>query len=415
MIEYKKQILANGLTVIAHRDTTTPMAAVNVLYKVGARNENPGRTGFAHLFEHLMFGGSIHIPDYDTHVQLACGENNAFTNNDYTDYYITLPKDNLETALWLESDRMLDLAFNEKSLEVQRKVVIEEFNQRYLNQPYGDLWLLVRPLVYKVHPYRWATIGMTPDHIRDATMEDVRAFYKRYYNPDNAILSIAADMDSDEIFELAQKWFGEIPRGEEFNDMIPLEPQQTGARREIVVRRVPASVIVIAFHVGGRTSHQFRVGDVISDILSNGSSARLHQRLVKNRNLFSNVNAYMTGEIDPGMFVVTANLLNDTDPAVAEEALWNELELLKKEFVTDYELEKVRNKFESGVIFGEINIMNKAMNLGFYEMLGDLDLINREVEEYCTIDKEEIRSFAAEMFTREQSSTLLYLRENENQ
>ncbi|MCD8185650.1 MAG: insulinase family protein, partial [Rikenellaceae bacterium] len=213
MIDYQKETLPNGLTVIAHRDVSTPMAAVNVLYKVGARNESPDRTGFAHLFEHLMFGGSVNIPDYDLHVQLAAGENNAFTNNDYTDYYITLPKENIETALWLESDRMLQLAFNEKSLEVQRKVVVEEFNQRYLNQPYGDLWLLLRPLVYQKYPYRWPTIGTTPEHILHATMSEVKAFYRRYYNPDNAILTVAADLEPDEVFRLAAKWFGDIPKG----------------------------------------------------------------------------------------------------------------------------------------------------------------------------------------------------------
>lgn len=413
MIDYQKKILKNGLTVLAHRDTTTPMAAVNVLYKVGARNENPAKTGFAHLFEHLMFGGSVNIPDFDMPVQLACGENNAFTNNDYTDYYIALPKDNIETALWLESDRMLDLAFNEKSMEVQRKVVIEEFNQRYLNQPYGDLWLLMRPLAYEVHPYRWSTIGMTPDHIRDATMEDVKAFYKKYYNPDNAILSVAADMEAEEVFALAEKWFGDIPSGEPVCDAIPEEPVQTEARRLEVVRNVPASMIVIAFHTEGRTSRRFCACDVISDLLSNGSSSRLYQRLVKGSGLFTSVNAYVTGDIDPGLFVVTGNLSAGLEPARAEAALWEELERLKTEPVSDYELEKVHNKFESGVIFGEINVMNKAMNMGYYEMLGDIGLMNREVEQHRSVGPDEIRKEASRLFTREGSSTLLYLSENE--
>ena len=414
MIEYKKHTLANGLTVIAHRDTSTPMAAVNVLYKVGARNESPERTGFAHLFEHLMFGGSVHIPDYDVHVQMAAGENNAFTNNDYTDYYITLPEENIETALWLESDRMLQLAFNEKSLEVQRKVVVEEFNQRYLNQPYGDLWLLLRPLVYKVHPYRWATIGMTPDHITNATMADVKAFYERYYNPDNAILSVAADMEHERVFDLAEKWFGEIPRGAAFRDDIPAEPQQAEARRLEVARPVPATVIVIAFPIGGRTTPEFAVCDVISDILSNGNSSRLYQRLIKDNALFSGVNAYVTGDVDPGLFVVTGHVLNGIDPAEAEAALWHELEQMKSGEIADYELEKVHNKFESGVIFGEINVMNKAMNLGFYEMLGDIGLINREVEIHRGVTKEDIRATASRLFVPEKSNTLIYRSENEH-
>ena len=412
MIEYKKRTLSNGLTVIAHRDTSTPMAAVNVLYKVGARNERPERTGFAHLFEHLMFGGSIHVPDYDVHVQLAAGENNAFTNNDYTDYYLTLPKENIETALWLESDRMLQLAFNEKSLEVQRKVVVEEFNQRYLNQPYGDLWLLLRPLAYRAHPYRWPTIGATPDHIRNVAMEDVKAFYERYYNPDNAILSVAADVECETIFELAEKWFGGIPRGAAFSDDIPAEPQQTEARRLEVVRPVPATVIMIAFHTGVRTSREFAVCDVVSDLLSNGNSSRMYQHLVKEKSLFSSVNAYVTGEMDPGLFVVTGTLLDEIAVETAETALWNELELLKTGEISDYELEKMQNKFESGVIFGEINVMNKAMNLGFYEMLGDVGLINREVDIHRSVTKEDVQAEAKSLFVPEKSSTLIYKRES---
>ncbi len=413
MIDYRKYNLSNGLTLLAHRDGNTPMAAVNVLYRVGARNEHPDKTGFAHLFEHLMFGGSLHIPDYDVPVQMACGENNAFTNNDYTDYYVALPRDNIETALWLESDRMLQLAFSEKSLEVQRKIVVEEFNQRYLNQPYGDLWLLLRPLAYKVHPYRWPTIGMTPDHIRNATMEDVKSFYDRYYHPSNAILSVAADMEPDRVRDLAEKWFGGIPAGERPLDPIPQEPVQTEPRRLEVTRNVPATILVMAYHIGGRTSRQYRVCDVMSDLLSNGSSSRLYQRLVKDRGLFSSVNAYLTGDIDPGLFVVTGNLLPGIDPAEAEEAFLGELEGLKETPAGDYEMEKVMNKFESGVVFGEINVMNKAMNLGYYEMLGDADLINREVLEHRSVTPEEILSEARRVFRPENCSTLIYKSQHE--
>ncbi len=417
MITYERTMLPNGLTVIAHRDTTTPMAAVNVLYKVGARNESPDRTGFAHLFEHLMFGGSVNIPDYDGPVQMACGENNAFTNNDYTDYYLTLPTANLETALWLESDRMLDLAFNEKSLEVQRKVVVEEFNQRYLNQPYGDLWLLMRPLCYAVHPYRWPTIGATPDHIRSATMGDVKAFYARYYNPDNAILSIASDLDPQKVFALAEKWFGDIPHGKAIANDIPAEPEQTEARRLEVERDVPATVVVIAFHTGARMAADFYMNDVISDLLSNGNSSRLYQRLVKGvggRALFSSVNAYLTAEVDPGLFVVTGHLHPGVAPAEAEAALWRELELLKDKAPADEELQKVRNKYESGVIFGEINVMNKAMNLGFYEMLGDLPLINAEVGRYQAVTAEDVMTQSQKLFREENSCTLIYKSRHES-
>jgi predicted Zn-dependent peptidase len=408
MIDYKKTTLPNGLTVIARRDTGTPMAAVNVLYRVGARNEDPERTGFAHLFEHLMFGGSAHIPDFDGPVQLAAGENNAFTNSDYTNYYITLPKENLETALWLESDRMLQLAFNEKSLEVQRKVVVEEFNQRYLNQPYGDLWLLLRPLAYTVHPYRWATIGRTPDHIQGAKMVDVRAFYEKYYHPNNAILSVAADLEPEHVFERVEKWFGEIPAGKPVGDRLPVEPEQTEARRLEVVRPVPATVVTIAFHIEGRMSRQFQVCDVISDLLAGGTSSRLVQRLVKENPLFSHVNAYVTGDVDPGLFVVTGHLLHGVTPARAEAALWEELQRLGAEDAGEYELEKTHNKFESGVIFGEINVMSQAMNLGFYEMLGDIELINREVVIHRSVTPAEIRAEASTLFTPEHSTTLIY-------
>lgn len=408
MIEFKKTTLANGLTVIAHRDDSTPMVAVNVLYKVGARNEKYEQTGFAHLFEHLMFGGSVNIPSYDEPVQLAGGENNAFTNNDYTDYYLALPKENIETAFWLESDRMLSLAFNEKSLEVQRKVVVEEFAQRYLNQPYGDLWLLLRPLAYEKHPYRWATIGRDIEHIRNATMEDVRAFFDRYYKPQNAILSVAGDLDPDYVFELAEKWFGPIPGGVPVVDDIPPEPVQTEARRLEVKRKVPVSVIYLAFHTGPRRSREVAVCDVISDILSNGTSSRLYQRLVKESNLFSSVNAYISGDVDPGLFLVTGHIMEGTPPEVAERALWNELEILMREEVDAYELEKVKNKFEATHIFGEVNVMNKAMNLGYFEMLGDAALINSEISDHNSVTKEEIMEISRRIFVTQNCSTLVY-------
>ena len=413
MIDYEKHTLSNGLTVIAHRDKATPMAAVNIIYKVGSKNENPSRTGFAHLFEHLMFGGSVNIPDFDMPLQIACGENNAFTNTDYTDYYITLPKDNIETALWLESDRMLSLSFNRKSLEVQRKVVMEEFNQRYINQPYGDLWMLMRSLVYKVHPYRWATIGITPDHLRDATMDDVKAFYAKYYNPDNAILAVAADMEAEKVFALAEKWFGDIIKRTTAKDEIPAEPQQAEARRLEVRRDVPASVIVTAFHMPARTSPGYYTCDVISDILSNGNSSRMYRNLVKGNGLFSSVNAYVTGESDPGLFVVTGHLLPGTTPEVAEAALWEELDNLKKELVPVYERDKVQNKYESETVFGELNVMNKALNLCYYEMLGDITLINREVELHRAVTREHIRNYSVKFFTPQRSSTLLYLKNDE--
>lgn len=409
MIKIEKKILKNGLTVLVHRDPSTPMAAVNVLYKVGSKNENPNHTGFAHLFEHLMFGGSRNIADFDTPIQLAGGENNAFTNNDYTNYYIALPKENIETALWAESDRMGFLNFDDHSLDVQRKVVVEEFNQRYLNQPYGDLWLLLRPLCYKTHPYQWATIGKTPDHILGATLDQVRAFHAKYYTPSNAILTLAADMPEEQLFDLAQKWFGDLPAYPAPIDNIPQEITQSEPRRLTVTRDVPVSMIYIAFHIGARTSAQYAVCDVITDILSNGTSSRLYQRLVKEGKKFSSVNAYVTGEIDDSLLIVTGRLLEDTTIQEAETALWNELQDLCANPVTDYELEKVKNKYEAQNLFGEINVLNKAINMSFFELLGDVELINRDVEIHNAVTAAQIQQTAQQIFQPQRASTLEYL------
>lgn len=289
MITHEKHTLKNGLTVIANRDHTSQLAAVNILYRVGARNENPERTGLAHLFEHLMFRGTHSVPDFDTPVQMACGENNAFTNNDYTDFYITLPVDNIETALWLESDRMQGLNLSEEAVAIEKRVVIEEFRQRYLNQPYGDINMLLRKMVYTTHPYRWATIGISPDHIAEATIEQIRNFYDRYYQPSNAILTVSGNIEPEKVFALAEKWFGSLKSKPRPTDNIPEEPAQQSARRLEVERDVPATMIIIAFHIGNRLSRDFFLGDMTSDLLAGGDSARLYERLIKQKRLFSSV------------------------------------------------------------------------------------------------------------------------------
>lgn len=408
MINYEKKVLANGLTLLVSTDHATQMVAVNLIYRVGAKNENPEKTGFAHLFEHLMFGGSQNVPDYDTPIQMASGENNAFTNNDYTDYYIAVPKENMEIAFWVESDRMRGLNINSKTLNVQKKVVIEEFNQRYLNKPYGDVWTLIRSMCYRVHPYQWATIGKDPSHIESAKLSDVRAFYDRYYIPSNSILSVAGNVTMDDVLPLAEKWFGEIPSGEKPNDIIPKEPLQTEARRMEVERDVPVTAIYIAFPMGDRLSEQFVICDTMSDILSNGDSSRMQQNLVRKEQLFTSVDAYLTGDVEEGLFVVTGYLSDGVTVEVAEEALWREISVLKKELVTDYELQKVQNKFEVNTIFGELNVMNKAMNLGYYDMIGNIDYINSELERYKGVTKEKIAATAESMFIKERSSTLIY-------
>ena len=408
MIPYKKRILKNGLTVVVNRDHTSKLSAVNLLYKVGARNEDPNRTGFAHLFEHLMFRGTRDVPFFDLPVQMASGEDNAFTNNDYTNFYLTLPVDNLETALWLESDRMQGLWITPEKLETEKRVVIEEFRQRYLNQPYGDQTMLLRELAYTTHPYRWATIGRSTDHIEGATLEEVERFYRTFYRPSNAVLALSADRDEEALLDLAEQWFGHLNDTPICHQSIPQEPRQEQARLKIVERDVPATTISIAYHMGDRLSKDFCTGDLVSDLLSGGDSSRLYQHLVKEQRLFASVNAYISGDVDPGLFILTGQLLPTTSEEQAIEAFEREIEALKHEQPSAYELEKVKNKFEANTLFGELNVMNKAMNLCYYEFLGDLALVNREIDEYRSIDADRIFEFADRIFRTENSSTLIY-------
>ena len=408
MIKYQKRVLKNGLTVLVNRDRASKLAAVNILYKVGARNEMADKTGFAHLFEHLMFRGTDSVPEFDVPVVMASGENNAFTNNDYTDFYITLPKENLSTALWLESDRMRNLNISEEAYETEKHVVIEEFKQRYLNQPYGDESLLLRDMCYKVHPYRWSAIGISPDHIERATLDDVRAFYNLHYRPSRAILSISADLEEEYMLDMAEHYFADIEDMGGDIAPVPVEPEQCEPRRMVVEREVPATNITIAFHMGDRLSRDFFLGDLASDLLAGGESSRLINRLVKERGLFSSVNAYILGSLDAGLFIIKGRLMPDTTEQEAERALWGELEELMAGNVSDYEMEKVKNKFEANMLMGEINVMNKAMNLGFYAMIGDLDLLNSEADIYRSIDRQELMSFARRCFVERNSSTLIY-------
>ncbi|MDR1227301.1 MAG: insulinase family protein [Prevotellaceae bacterium] len=408
MINFEKQTLANGLTVIVHQDNSTPMATVNMLYKVGSRNEQPDKTGFAHLFEHLMFGGSVNAPSYDQHVQMAGGECNAFTTADFTNYYVTLPSQNIETALWLESDRLLNPLLNEKILNVQRNVVVEEFNQRYLNQPYGDVQLLLKPLAYKVHPYQWNTIGKSIDHIATATLSDVQAFFKKFYTPGNAILVLAGNIEPQNVFTLAKKWFEDIPGGEEVTDNIPVEPKQTESRTQSVERNVPASAIYKAYHMPARMEPGYHACDLTTDILSNGKSSRLYRKLVQEQALFSNVNAYISGDIDAGLIVATGHLLPHVNMPQAEAALQQELSLICSEKVSDYELEKVKNKVESMHVFSETAVMQKAVALACAQMLGNINLVNSDIESYRKVTAEEMQQVSESIFKKENCSTLYY-------
>lgn len=409
MVKFEKFTLENGLRVLVHEDYTTPMAVLNILYDVGAKDENPNQTGFAHLFEHLMFGGSINIPSYDEPLQLVGGENNAFTSNDITNYYITLPAANLETAFWLESDRMLNLAFSEKSLEVQRNVVCEEFKQRYLNQPYGDVWLKLRPLVYKKHPYQWATIGKELSHIENAKIEDVKAFFKKHYNPQNAILVVGGAVKIAEVKALAEKWFGSIDKGIKYNRSLPIEPKQNIEVKETIKADVPLNVIYKVFKMPGKMEAGFQAVDLISDILSQGKSSRLYQNLVKQHAVFSDIKAYNFGSIDTGMFVIEGKVLPSINLEEADEFIWQELNALKAEPIFIDELTKVKNKFESTREFEEMSLLDKAMNLAFYENYGDANLINIDLDNYLSVTVEEIQQKANELFRREGATTLYYL------
>jgi len=411
MVKFDRFTLDNGLRVIVHEDHTTPMAVLNILYDVGARDENPEQTGFAHLFEHLMFGGSANIPSYDEPLQRVGGENNAFTSNDITNYYITLPSANIETAFWLESDRMLSLAFSKKSLEVQRNVVIEEFKQRYLNQPYGDVWLKLRPLVYKKHPYRWATIGESIKHIEDAKIEDVKAFFKKHYNPQNAIMVVGGDVTLERVKQLSEKWFGPIPAGEKYHRDLPQEPPQHDERRSTVTAKVPLNDVYIAFQMEGRMDKAYYIVELMSDILSRGHSSRLYKALVKEKQIFSEVHAYISGSIDTGMFVFEGKPLENISIEQAEAAIWEQLELLKSTEIPADELTKVQNKTESTMIFSEMSLLDKGMNLAWYELLGDADILNHEIGKYLEVTPADIKEQANKLFRKDNSSTLIYLAE----
>jgi predicted Zn-dependent peptidase len=409
MIHINKYTLSNGLRLIHSEDITTQMVALNIMYDVGARDEDPDHTGFAHLFEHLMFGGSVNIPDYDIPVQTAGGDNNAWTSNDLTSYYITLPHQNAETGFWLESDRMLSLEFSQRSLEVQRQVVIEEFKQRNLNQPYGDASHLLRAMVFKQHPYQWPTIGKTTDHIAQATMEEVKAFFFSHYAPNNAILAVTGHITFKEAVALTEKWFGPIPRREVKPRLLPQEPEQTEERRMTVERPVPVDALYMAFPMCDRLHPDYYAFDMLSDLLCNGRSSRLLQHLVLDRQVFSAIDAYILGSFDAGALVITGKPAQGVTLAEAEQAVWTELERLAHDPLADEELEKVKNRFESEQIFNNMHYLNVAINLAYYELLGQAEDINREVAKYRALTAAQVQDVARRTFVRQKANILYYM------
>lgn len=412
MIQFEKFILSNGLRVLVHEDKSTPMAVVNVLYDVGARDEDPHKTGFAHLFEHLMFGGSVNVPVYDEPLQVAGGENNAYTSNDLTNYYCQLPAENAETAFWLESDRMLSLAFSKKSLEVQRKVVCEEFKEHYINKPYGDVWHKMRELVYTTHPYKWMTIGKELKHVEDATLEDVKAFFYKHYTPANAVLVVAGNIETAKAKELAEKWFGSIPSGEKYDRNLPQEPKQTTPRFIEITAEVPLDALYKCWHIYARTDDRYYTADLISDILSGGGSSRLYQSLVKEKQLFSNIECYHMGSTDAGIMVIEGKLVKGIDIKLADAAVNEELQKLQQTGITTAELEKVKNKTESAMAFEDMTVMNRAASIAMYELLGDADLINKELAKYQAVTAEAILAQSRIIFDENNCSTMYYLSKN---
>jgi zinc protease len=408
MIQFDRFQLANGLKVLVHPDTTTPMAVVNVLYNVGAKDENPNKTGFAHLFEHLMFGGSVHIPEYDEPLQRAGGENNAYTTNDLTNYYCQLPAENIETAFWLESDRMLSLAFSPKSLEVQRKVVCEEFKEHYINKPYGDAWHKMRTLAYTKHPYRWMTIGASLEHVEQATMEEVKDFFFQFYRPNNAILVVTGNVKTEYIKVLAEKWFGPIPAGKLYQRNLPQEPKQEKNRSLDVRADVPMDMLMMTWHMGGRFDASYHATDLLTEVLGGGASSRLYEKLIKVRQLFSSISCFHFGTIDPGLFVITGKLVKGISMSVAEKAVLEEVEKMKHELLDEKEVQKVINKTESMICFEDMSIMNRAQSLAFYELLGDAALMNEELAKYQAVTPALIQSTANAIFAEGNRNTLYY-------
>ena len=408
MIQFEKFTLANGLRVIVHEDPATPMAVVNIMYDVGARDEDSHKTGFAHLFEHLMFGGSINIEDFETPLQMAGGENNAYTSNDVTNYYVSLPAENLETALWLESDRLLSLAFDEKSLEVQRKVVCEEFKEHYINKPYGDVWFKLREMAYPTHPYRWMTIGKELAHIEQATLEDVKAFFFKHYRPINGILVVGGNVKTAEVKQLVEKWFGDIPAGEKYQRAIPDEAPQTAPRRMEVKADVPLDALYKCWHMDGRLDHGYYVADLITEVMGGGGSSRLFQTLVKEKKLFSSIECYHFGSVGKGLLAIEGKLVKGVKMEDAEKAVDEEIEKLKKDGITEKELAKVKNKTESAIAFEDMSVMTRANNLAFYELLGDAALFNNDREKYFAVTSEDILEYSRKIFDVNNSNTLCY-------
>jgi predicted Zn-dependent peptidase len=410
MIKFEKHTLNNGIRVLLNVDRNTPLTAFNIMYNVGSKHENENKTGLAHLFEHLMFSGSKNVKDFDYHTQIAGGDNNAFTNNDVTDFYITIPTSNIETALWLECDRMANLDLTKKKFETEKKVVIEEFKETTLNVPYGDMWHHLSEMCYSNHPYRWPTIGKSIDQIKSITIKDALDFYNRFYNPKNSIITISGNFDPENILHLTNKWFGSIEKKSIDKIVLPAEPVQTEYNERILTDNVPSNAIYLAFHVSGRNDKEYYTHDILSDILGRGRSSRLYQKLVKEKEYFSEIHAYITGSMDPGLLVIEGMISDSVDVGLAENSIFEVLKEMKENLIPEYELQKLKNKMENQIAFEEINILSKAINLGQHELLGNPDLINSQIDFYNMVTQDLVIREANKVFSENNCSKLIYLK-----
>jgi len=407
MIEFQRHKLKNGLTVLIHKDPGSPMAAFNMLYHVGAKDEHPDRTGLAHLFEHLMFGGSENAAKFDEHLEAAGGQSNAFTSNDLTNYYISIPVQNLETAFWLESDRLHSPSLNSENIRIQKSVVIEEYNQRNVNQPYGDIWSLLRPLVYKTHPYRWPVIGMDMRHIEEAGDDEIRSFFNTHYSPANAVLCVAGDVDPETVIPLSEKWFGDIRRPYNYVRNLPKEANQHSARYLEVERNVPQDALYMNFPAPGRLDESFYASDLLSDIISGGESSRIYRELVIEKEIFTEFDAFSSGDIENGMFILTGKLNPGISFSAAEDEVWKQLAVISND-ITPRELNKVKNRTETALAWGRLKALDKAMTLCYFEALGDANMANQESAGYQNVHVDYCRDFAKNLFDPDAVSILRY-------
>jgi zinc protease len=408
MINYESFELTNGLKVIVHPDQQSPTVAFNLIYNVGSRDENPNKTGFAHLFEHLMFGGSENIPDYDIPLQKVGAQNNAYTTPDITNYYITLPQQNLETAFWLESDRMKALSFDQKVLDIQKSVVIEEFKQRYLNQPYGDLMLKLRPLVYQNHSYSWATIGKSIEHIESFSMDDVKDFFYKYYLPNNACLVVGGYVKTTEIEKLSKKWFGDIPAGFIPQRNLPQNELIAEPIKVTIEKSMPQKMLSLAYLMPPRFDSDYYNLDFLSDTLGQGKASYFYQKLVSQKKLFTNCSAYHTGSLDQGMFIISASLQPEIDYELAEKEIQMTMQKFINEDINAEEIQRAKTQLSVSEGFQDVNLLNRCVKLAYAANAGNPNKIELENQLYQDVSLDSIIQSSKEHIFQKNHVSLRY-------